>query len=114
MKRCSGKPRRTGKIEVVGTWSDGRKGIYREDKEFHGLAKGEKGEAKVGSYDGYAPLVVAIMKFFQTGVAPVQPEETLEILAFMEAADASKAKGGTPVKLMIAPPNGPAKIGGDK
>ena len=39
------------------------------------------------------------MKFFQTGVAPVKPEETLEILAFMEAADQSKANGGAPVKI---------------
>ena len=88
-----------GKIEVTGTWSGGRKGIFREDKSFHGLAKGEKGEAPVGAFDGYQPLVAAIMKFFQTGVAPVKPEETLEILAFMEAADQSKANGGAPVKI---------------
>ena len=50
-----------GKIEVVGTWSGGRKGIFREDKNFHGLAKGEKGEAAAGSFDGYEPLVAAIM-----------------------------------------------------
>lgn len=89
-----------GQIEVVGTWSGGRKGIFRQDnKGFHGLARGEKGEAPAGTFDGYVPLVQAIMKFFQTGVAPVQPEETIEIIAFMEAADASKAAGGAPVKL---------------
>src|SRR5262249_49239319 len=53
-----------GKIEVLGVWSGGRKGVFREDKAFHGLARGEKGEAQVGSFDGYAPLVVEIMKFF--------------------------------------------------
>jgi hypothetical protein len=90
-----------GKIEVVGMWSGGRKGVFREDKGFHGLAKGEKGEAVAGSFDGYQPLVVAIMKFLQTGVAPVQPEETIEIIAFMEAADASKKQGGAPVKIMV-------------
>src|SRR5512141_1226891 len=79
-----------GKIEVVGTWSGGRKGIYREDKDFHGHAKGDKGEAPAGSHDGYEPLVAAIMKFFQSGVAPVKPEETIEIFAFMDAADESK------------------------
>lgn len=93
-----------GKIEVVGTWKGGRKGIYREDKTFHGMARGEKGEAAVGSYDGYEPLVAAIMRFFQTGVAPVPPKETIEIFAFMEAADASKKKGGAPVKIMVASP----------
>jgi hypothetical protein len=89
----------TGKIEVVGTWSGGRTGVFREDKEFHGLARGEKGQAAVGSFDGYAPLLVEIMKFFNTGVVPVKPEETLEILAFMEAADQSKRLDGAPVKI---------------
>jgi hypothetical protein len=88
-----------GKIEVLGTWHGGRKGVFREDKGFHGSAKGEKGDAPAGSFDGYVPLVEQIMEFFKTGVAPVKPEETIEIYAFMEAADASKAKGGEPVKL---------------
>lgn len=93
-----------GLIEVIGTWSDGRKGIYRESEGFHGLAKGEKGETAVGSFDGYQPLVAAIMTFFQTGVAPVSPRETLEIIAFMEAADQSKRQGGMSVKLVVASP----------
>jgi predicted dehydrogenase len=88
-----------GKIEVLGLWSGGRKGVFREDKTFHGMAKGEKGEASAGSFDGYVPLVAEIMKFFKTGVPPVTPEETIEIFAFMEAADASKAQGGKAVPL---------------
>ena len=88
-----------GLIEVVGLWPGGRKGIFREDKNFHGRAEGEKGEMPVGAWDGYVPLVAAIMKFFQTGVAPVKPEETLEIFAFMDAADASKQQGGAPVRM---------------
>jgi predicted dehydrogenase len=101
---CQTAQRRTtpeGKIEVVGVWAGGRKGVYREAKDYHGLAKGEKGEAAVGSFDGYEPLVAAIIKFFQTGEPPVKPEETIEIMAFMEAADASKAKGGAEVKLQL-------------
>ena len=47
----------------------------------------------------YRGLVVEIVKFFQTGIPPVSPEETLEIMAFMEAADLSKARSGQPVKL---------------
>jgi hypothetical protein len=88
-----------GKIEVVGNWPGGRKGVFRQDKSFHGLARGDKGEATAGSFDGYVPLVAEIMKFFRTGIAPVPPEETTEIFAFMEAADASKAKGGEAVKI---------------
>jgi hypothetical protein len=39
------------------------------------------------------------MKFFQTGIAPVPLETTIELLAFMEAADESKRRGGTPVTI---------------
>src|ERR1043166_2745721 len=92
-------PTTEGKIDVTGTWTGGRKGMTREDKGFHGLAKGDKGEAPAGFFDGYIPLVRAIMDFFQTGVAPVKPEETIEILAFMEAADESKREGGKEIKL---------------
>ena len=40
-----------------------------------------------------------IVKFFQTGVAPVSPEETIELFAFMEAADESKRRDGAPVSI---------------
>jgi hypothetical protein len=88
-----------GKIEVIGDWGRGRKGVFREDQGFRGVAKGAKGEMPVGSWDGYVPLVEEITKFFHTGIAPVKPEETIEIFAFMEAADESKRRGGAPVKL---------------
>src|ERR1017187_2863620 len=103
-----------GKIEVVGTWSGGRRGVFREDQDFHGRAKGEKGEAPAGSFDGYQPLVVAIMKFLQTGIAPVQPEETIEIIAFMEAADESKQQGGKQVKIVVARAQKAARIQGNR
>ena len=88
-----------GKIEVIGLWSGGRRGVFREDKGFHGHAQGAQGEAEAGTFDGYTPLLAEIMKFFQTGVAPVSPEETLELVAFMEAAEVSKREGGVPVKI---------------
>ncbi|HAB15505.1 MAG TPA: Gfo/Idh/MocA family oxidoreductase [Verrucomicrobiota bacterium] len=89
----------SGGIEVVGRWKDGRIGIFRESKGYEGMAQGTRGSSAVGSYDGYAPLVAAIVPFFQTGVAPVTPAETIEIFAFMEAADESKRRGGTEVTL---------------
>jgi GFO/IDH/MocA oxidoreductase family protein len=88
-----------GHIEVMGDWGHGRKGIYRGDKDFHGLAKGTKGESAAGSFNGYEPLLAQIIKFFQTGIAPVKPEQTIEIFAFMEAADESKKQGGAVVNL---------------
>ncbi len=88
-----------GKIEVTGAWKGGRQGVFREDKNFHGMAKGSKAQGPIGSFDGYEPLVAQIVKFFQTGVSPINPQETIEIFAFMEAADESKKQAGAPVKL---------------
>ena len=89
-----------GLIQVTGIWKGGRVGIYRENpKGYDGMAKGEKGESPVGAYDGYHPLVAEAVKFFRTGVAPVPAEETIELLAFMEAADESKRQGGAEVKI---------------
>jgi hypothetical protein len=42
---------------------------------------------------------VEIAKFFKTGKPPVDPEETLELFAFMEAADESQRQGGAPVTI---------------
>jgi predicted dehydrogenase len=88
---------------VVGKWGDGRIGTFRGLRDgAHGYGAtvyGDKGIAQSGGYDGYQPLVVEIVKFFKTGQPPVTPEETLEIYAFMEAADESKREGGKPVTI---------------
>jgi Oxidoreductase family, NAD-binding Rossmann fold len=90
---------------VVGKWKDGRIGTMRgirEGKQDYGaIAFGKKAslQTPLPLKSDYRPLVIEIVKFFQTGVPPVQPEETLEIMAFMEAADLSKARGGAPVML---------------
>ncbi len=91
--------KQNGKIVVTGKWEDGRTGIFCEGNGYGGYAVGEKGGAPVGSYDTYRPLVVEIVKFFRTGKAPVSPEETLQIYAFMEAADESERKGRMEVTL---------------
>ena len=38
-------------------------------------------------------------EFFKTGKPPVSREESIEIYAFMEAADASNKAGGKPVAI---------------
>lgn len=93
-----------GKIQVTGTWDGNRTGIFRESsdtrKGYAGTATNAEGKsAEVGGFDGYQPLLNQIIHFFRTGVAPVTPEETLEIYAFMEAADESKRRNGAEVSL---------------
>ena len=90
-----------GKIMVTGKWKDGRIGIFREGKGYGGTAKCASGEHPVGAYDGYAPLVEAVIRFFKSGKSPVAARETLEIYAFMQAADDSKAAKGKEVPLKL-------------
>ncbi len=88
---------------VAGLWDDGRVGTFRGILQgrtgFGATVFGEKGIAQAGPFEGYAPLLVEIAKFFQTGKPPFSVEQTLEIYAFMEAADESKRRGGQPVSV---------------
>jgi hypothetical protein len=88
---------------VVGVWADGRVGSFRglrDGKADYGaLVFGKKAVAPAGPYEGYKPLVIEIARFFKTGKPPVEMAETLEIYAFMEAADESQRQGGCPVTL---------------
>lgn len=88
---------------VTGLWPNGRVGTAQGNragyKGYSVTVVGTKGTAVVGDKQGYKGLSVEVLKFFQTGVSPVTPETTLEIMAFMEAADESKRRGGAPVTL---------------
>jgi predicted dehydrogenase len=81
---------------VVGTWVDGRIGTFRGIRKgasgYGGQAVCDKGIVQVGKHDGYEPLLVEVAKFFRTKTPPVSAEETLEIYAFMQAAQLSKER----------------------
>lgn len=86
---------------VTGRWSDDRIGTFRGIRKgrsgYGGTVFGEKEILTLGKYSGYNPLLIEIIKFFETGVSPVSPEETIEIFAFMAAAAESKKMNGMPV-----------------
>ncbi|WP_374755838.1 Gfo/Idh/MocA family protein [Dyadobacter luteus] len=88
---------------VVGTWEDGRTGTFRGTRtgkhDYGGTVFTESGNKVLGPYNGYEPLLKDIIKYFQTGQVPVTPQETIEIFAFMEAADESKRLGGKSVTI---------------
>jgi hypothetical protein len=88
---------------VSGVWKDGRigtyRGIRRNKSEFGAVAFGSKGIVQTGREAGYEELCSEIARFFKTGTVPVRAEETIEIFAFMEAADESKRQAGAPVSL---------------
>jgi hypothetical protein len=87
----------------VGVWKGGRIGTFRGIRAGHAdygaTVFGSKGIVPSGGYGGYEPLVVEIVRFFKTGQPPVSADETIEMFAFMEAADESKRQGGKPVSL---------------
>lgn len=89
---------------VTGIWKDGRIGTVRALRPYGtygAVVFREKTvvESKPKTVEGYRPLLVEIVKFFETKQVPVSNEETLEIFAFLDAAQRSKAAGGAPVKL---------------
>jgi predicted dehydrogenase len=88
---------------VVGKWSDGRIGTLiglRTKALPHQVTVfGSTGFAQQQGGGDYAPLVAEIVRFFQTGQPPVSHAETVEMYAFMEAADESARRGGAPVPL---------------
>ena len=88
---------------AVGTWEGGRVGTFRGMRAgkagYGGTVFAENGTEQIGSFGGYRPLAVKIAEFFRTRTPPVDPKETLELYAFMEAADESKRRGGSPVSL---------------
>ncbi|WP_300598400.1 Gfo/Idh/MocA family oxidoreductase [Niabella sp.] len=90
---------------VIGTWEDGRVGTFRGTRAgkdgFGGTVFGATNQLVLGPFTGYDPLLMEIVRFFETGNAPVPEAETLEIMAFMEAADLSKKSGGEPVDMTL-------------
>ncbi|MCA9177093.1 MAG: Gfo/Idh/MocA family oxidoreductase [Planctomycetales bacterium] len=105
---------------VVGRWRDGRVGTYRGIKPgsgaikysalvfgsegiapagVYGYAAPVKGVVPKGRYMGYESLAIEIAKFFKSGKPPVSADETIELFAFMTAAQSSKEQGGRPVAL---------------
>ncbi|HYV28535.1 MAG TPA: Gfo/Idh/MocA family oxidoreductase [Candidatus Eisenbacteria bacterium] len=88
---------------ITGVWSGGRvgtlQGIRKGNTPHKVIVFGTKAVAEQKGSGDYAPLVREIVKFFQTGIAPVSPEETIELFAFMEAADESKRQGGKAIKI---------------
>ncbi len=100
------KVRRTHQQEsdvVVGVWKDGRIGTFRGTRNgthaYGGTVFGSRKNESLGGFTGYGALVTEIARFFRTGNPPVKPEVTLEIYAFMTAADVSKENEGAPVRV---------------
>ena len=89
---------------VIGEWNDGRTGVVRGtrfDKNEFGCVVHTDAGTRHGIYKdvppGYFLLLRRVVEFFQTGVSPVDIQETFDIVSFLEAADRSRDRGGQAV-----------------
>jgi len=86
---------------VTGTWADGRIGVFDPRRKDYGAEiitdEGTVKTIKKGDY--YRKMLEAVAKCFETGKAPITPAETIDLFAFMEAADESKRQGWGEVKI---------------
>jgi predicted dehydrogenase len=86
---------------VIGEWQDGRVGILRGTR-FEKGAFGCVVHTDQGTQCGvaqstppyYSLMLQEVIRFFQTRQSPIDINETLDIVSFLEAANLSKAQGG--------------------
>jgi virulence factor len=85
---------------ATGRWKDGRvatvRGIRDGKSDFGFVAFAEKGvkAVTVGTKFIYRELLKKVVEMFATGKPPIDPSVTLEIVAFIEAANKSGANHG--------------------
>ena len=88
---------------VTGVWEGGRLGtlhaIHEGAKGYNIIRYGNEKIAQQNSEGDYTPLLREIVKFFKTKESPVSTKQTLELYAFMEAAEESKRQKGKSVML---------------
>jgi predicted dehydrogenase len=88
---------------ATGVWADGRTGVvygYRDGKSLYRVTVfGTTAVRDQEDGHDYAPLLKEVVEFFRTRQSPVPIAETIELMAFMEAADESKRQSGAQVSL---------------
>ncbi|MDD9267746.1 Gfo/Idh/MocA family protein [Paenibacillus sp. GCM10023248] len=88
---------------VVGIWQDGRigtiRGNRRGNKTFGAVIHRENitrfVDGSLSEKPVYAGLLEDAMRMFQTGTPGIDPQETVEIIRFLEAANESRTTGNT-------------------
>ena len=92
---------------AMGVWVGGGVGIARATARPHwsyGFTIWREKADAVAVVDTqyiYPNLLSEIRKFIATGQSPVPPEQSVEVVAFMEAANESMAHSGRPVDLQV-------------
>lgn len=88
---------------ITAIWKDGRIGTIRGNRtgnnKFGGVLHRQQGSHFVDLHGGgrpwYASLMEQVLAMFTTGEPPIDHEETIEIIRFIEAANESRETGKT-------------------
>lgn len=94
---------------ITGRWADGRIGVVHLERPYgkYGAVeflKGDKIDSRPDVAVNYVPLVRQIVAFMQTRKPPVSNAETMEIFAFMNAAQQSVQQKSEAVTLVPGQP----------
>ncbi|WP_127581960.1 Gfo/Idh/MocA family protein [Paenibacillus koleovorans] len=89
--------------QVTGIWADGRVGTIRGNRAgnrtngalIHRTGGTQFADCGKHPKPKYAGLLERAMQLFQTGVSMIDPQETLAIIRFLEAANESRRTGAT-------------------
>jgi virulence factor len=98
---------RSGADVATGVWSDGRLATVRGNRggryEFGFTVFGTKAAIAQGATftDTYRDMLKEVVRMFETQQLPVDLRETLEIIAFIEAANRSAGSGGGAVDVKV-------------
>jgi len=89
---------------VTATWADGRLGLLRavsgmQAYGFTAMCENKTIHAEVGIAGIYGELLKQVFTFMQTRTSPVDPDETVRLIAFLEAANRSAEQDGRPVAI---------------
>lgn len=91
---------------VIGDWGDGRVGVLRGTRagasQFGCVVhtdKAVKASMAQATPPYYYLMLQAVLPFFHSGQSPIPVADSYEIVAFLEAAERSRAQGGKPVAL---------------
>lgn len=93
---------------IVGLWDDGRIGKLSGNRlkanNFGCTLTTDKGHITAmvsAEVPFYAMLMRKVVPFFQTSVPAIAPEESLEIIGFLDAVSRSRAAGGAMVEIAV-------------
>lgn len=89
---------------ITGHWKDGRIGTVRTLMPYGDYGAAVFGEKSTTQSPrdpkfGYGPMLTGVLRFFRDKTPPVPNDVTLEIFAFMEAANRSRSQNGALVAM---------------